>query len=127
MSISYQNSDQFYIVGNIDTTSTGPTLLGTIPPTDLNYYPLYVRIFVMSASGVITPAIASVGTNASSYNNILALTTLTGLLGVGDCFNVILPGVLNAVPSGTSIYLNIGTAAIATDLTIGFAIHGGLI
>lgn len=61
----------------IDAKTTGSTLLFTSESAAERFYPTMVTIEATVANTVLAVPILQIGTNSTSYNNILAATTLT--------------------------------------------------
>lgn len=113
-----------YSVSSVNAKTTGSTKIITIPSGLGSFYPTSVRIVATAANTVIVPAIVQVGTNSSTYNNILAATTLTALTAVNLYQNYPLIVALTKVDAGTDIYVNVTTGATATTLTLTVSIIG---
>jgi len=79
---------------------------------------------VLFASAITTGASISIGTNGSSYNNIMANTSFSGLIAANNYQVVQLSGVLNAIPANTSGYLKVNTASVGTSITMSCVIVG---
>lgn len=115
---------QDFSATGINAASTGSTLIGTTQNGTQAFHPLFV-VFKMTAANTITIVpIVSVGTNASTYNNVIALTTLTGLTSVGAMLPTNITTVIGAIPANTAIFANIGTGATATTATLEVHLFG---
>ena len=112
------------IVKNIDAKVTGSTLIFTTDGGSKRFHPSSVRVLVSAANTVTLVPIVSVGTNATSYNDLLGATTLTGMTGVNNMQNYLLTLLINSVAVSTGIYINVSTAATATTCNIDVAIFG---
>lgn len=107
------------------TGSTSQTLIYTMEASTLKFYPLMVVFRAVNISGVTTPPTVSIGTNATSYNNIAAgtlLTTLLSTLGAGN--GVPQTAISTPVIGGAAIYANVTIAGLATSYTFNVEIVG---
>jgi len=111
----------------INAKNTGNTLLYTLENSSFNFYPTMVvpRATGVGISGVVTGPTMSIGTNATSYNNVAVssllsnvLTTLTG--GNSLSTTIYSPG----LAGNTAIYVNVSVAAVATNYTVLYDIIG---
>lgn len=70
-----------YTSAEIDGSATGTFTVGTTV-TDVtvvrNFHPLAVSVTLTDVNNVLTPAIFSIGTNSTAYDNIVALTATGG-------------------------------------------------
>jgi len=113
-------------IANINGKSTGLTKIYTLENTGLTFYPITVVFRAVSVSGVVTAPTMAVGSNASSYNNIVASSLLSNVLatlGAGGGA----PQTANFSPAlagGTEIYANVSIGAIASNYTFQIEIIG---
>lgn len=98
----------------ISMTGATNTIIGSTP-YDLQLIECHVRL--VSVTGFTTEPTVSVGTNATSYDNIIGATTLTGLSTADDTFAFTLSQVKAVVPASTSIRFRVSTGATATTYT----------
>lgn len=112
-------------VSGIDGKVLASTLLGTTENLGKNFRAHRLIVEITAANTIaIVPAI-SVGTNSTDYNNILAITTLTGLSAVNKIISVDLGLVaMDSVAPNTGIYLKVTTGATATTCTFRAALVG---
>lgn len=78
-----------------------------------------IIVRITASSGFAVAATISVG-KASSYNEVVAATALTGLSAVGSCVNLMDASALqifNVMNAGDVVSINVGTGATATTLT----------
>lgn len=116
------NERQFtYSISGIDGKTTAPTLIFT--PIS-RFTPLSVTLELTSVSGFVTTASFSIGTNASSYNNILAISALTGVSNANNLLNFPMTTLISSVPIGTGIYVNVTTGAVETTYILKASITG---
>ena len=113
-----------YSAIGINAKTTGATLIATTENGTRSFYPTAVIIESTAATSITLPLLASVGTNATSYNNIMGTTTATGLTSTGNHFPTNLAAVTSVVPSNTGIYFNITTAATGTSQTVNVHVIG---
>ena len=116
--MSYVPRLEKIVLKGVNVKNTGSTLIGTTENGSSRFYPLFAIIEIATASIITVVGAASIGTNSSSYNNILAITTLTGLTAVNNILNLNLAGVVStSVAPNTDIYLKVTTGFIATTAT----------
>lgn len=111
-------------VTGVDAKTTGSTLIGTTDST-LRFRPVRAIFEITSATAVVGVATVSVGTNASSYNNVLVASALTGLSTVNTSliFNLSL-AVLTSITVSTGIYVNVTIGATATTCVFKVSVIG---
>lgn len=96
--------------------STGATAIQTSENGTQRFMPLQVIIECTAASAIVGAATISVGTNASSYNNLLAATALTGVTAANNMLGFNLPLVAtSSVAANTAINVNVTIAATGTS------------
>lgn len=96
--------------------STGATAIQTSENGTQRFMPLQVIIECTAASAIVGAATISVGTNASSYNNLLAATALTGVTAANNMLGFNLPLVAtSSVAANTAINVNVTLAATGTS------------
>jgi len=110
-----------FSVSGVDGKTTGATLIFT--PTS-KFTSTQVTVELTTVSGFISAASFSVGSNGASYNNILAITALTGLSTVNNYINVPIVSLSSTISAGTGIYVNVTTGATATTYIIKVSITG---
>lgn len=101
-------------------TSTGTSVIHT-SQSGYDFQPITVSILTTGASGVVTPAIISIGTNSPNYNNI-ANNIIVGT-SVDGITNLLTSSPVS-IPPDTDIVMKVGTAAIATTCTVKAALTG---
>lgn len=104
----------------ISGTSTGNTTLCNSESDEI--HPFAINIETTSASGVVTPAIISIGTNSPNYNNIVSMTTVP--TSAGTAKTVLLDSAYTVIPNSTDVVVKVGTAAIGTSQNFKVAILG---
>ena len=103
-------------VTSIDLTSTGTTSLFTVP-TGLSARILGLVISPTTATAAGGDAVVSVGTNASTFDDIISATTLTGLSATTEIYNVNTPGISHVAAAGETITFQVDTGDTGTALT----------
>lgn len=112
----------FVIYGtNVDGKTSGAVKIFS-PPQDFVVFG--IQIVLSDSSGVILAPIVSIGTNASSYNNMETAIVLTPLSSVNNIFNVSMPNPGFVVEQDQDVYIKVNTAAIATTYTFKIIIIG---
>lgn len=110
-------------VENVDGTATASTKIGTTD-SGMRFVPIFINIEVTALSGFVTVASISVGTNATNYNDILAITPLTGLTSANTVLQLDANALLKSVPSATDIFVKITTGAVASSYTLRVSVLG---
>lgn len=108
---------------SINLASTGSAIIYTPDLSDKVYIIRNIIVLCTAASGVVTPATISIGTNASSFNNILAATALTGLLTANSYFSARL-GLGLAISRTVPIQVNVTSAITGTSQTAAIFLDG---
>lgn len=110
----------------VNAKTTGAISLYTLESSSLNFYPTMIVPRSSNISGVVTPPTISIGSNASSYNNIASsglLSTVLSTIGAGSgvpqqtTFSPALAG-------GVSIFANVTISAVATNYSVIYDILG---
>jgi hypothetical protein len=123
-------SKRVVIFASINAISTLTAVATKIATTDnatvKNFYPTQAFIECVSSAGsIVTVAIASIGTNATSYNNIIPATAMAGLTTLGVHSPLRTTGAMYVVPPGTDIYFNIAAVPVgATAQTVNVYLEG---
>lgn len=110
----------------IDAKVVGSSIIYTLEPSSLKFYPIMVVPRNVNISGAVTPPTVSIGTNATSYNNIAAgalLPTLLATLSVGSGQ----PQMVQAstgLAGGSVIRANVTIGAVATTYQVRYEVIG---
>lgn len=108
----------------IDAKVSGARSLGTTDATK-RFYPIVFVIRVASANTISLVPSISVGTNATSYNNIGGVIALTGLTSVNKMLKQELAvSAIDSVAPNTQIFANITIGATATTMTVDVHVIG---
>lgn len=118
---SISSSMQRFYVSGINGKNTGATLIFT--PTS-RFSPISVALEVVSTTGFILGSTCSVGTNASSYNDIMVATAMIGMSSNNNLLNMPISTVISSIAAGTGVYLNVSVGANATTYVIKATING---
>jgi hypothetical protein len=109
-----------YTVTGLNMKSTGATTIFTTEGE--RFHPLFCLAEITAASSLTIGASVSVGTNSSTFNNILAASV------TGTTVNNMLPNALSAltdsVAPGTAVKANISIAATGTSGTLSVSVIG---
>jgi len=109
-----------YSVTGINAKSTGATTIFTTEGE--RFHPLFIVTEITAATSLTIGATASVGTNSSSFNNIMAASV------TGTTVNNMLPNALSAltdsVAPGTAVKVNVSIAATGTSGTLSVTVIG---
>lgn len=107
-----------YGVTGINAKNTGSTGIYTTETGLGRFYPVAVLFEATNTASVSIVATISVGTNASSYNNILAASGLAGLTSNNAIITFPLTAAAVSVPASTAIVMNVTVGATATTMTV---------
>lgn len=113
-------------VNSVNTASLAATLIFTTVSDRGNFYVTRIVPICRAATSVAVVASVSFGTNGASYNNVLAITALTGLTTAGNYIpNVMaLSTAIGVVAASTGIFVKVTTAITGTSQTVDFVING---
>lgn len=123
LSVSSSGFDRFAVT-NLDAKTTGATLIGTTRASGEKFYPLFIVARVRTADTIAVVATASVGTNATDYNNIIAATVLTNLSTVDKFLRWDVTLATSNVAASTGIYFKVTIGATATTMAIDVHVAG---
>lgn len=113
------------LVRGVNGKTVASTLVGTTRNDARKFISTLAVIHATVANAITVPPTISIGTNGTSYNNLLAAATLTGMTSVDNYLCFTLGGsVLSAVAANTGIYANISAGATGTSMTLDIAIFG---
>lgn len=109
----------------IDVTTANTVSFGASTRGGGRFYPTMIGLSVNTLSGtLLTQPIFSVGTNSSSYDNILSTTLLTTLTALLSGFNAVnkmcwvpISWVIDSVADNTEVYFKVNTVATGLSLT----------
>lgn len=116
----------FYRISSVNGLTQAATPIFTVP-AGKTFYPLRVLVEPTTVTGLITPSVVSVGTNATNYNNIMASNALTGLTGTNTISQIAADLGAIAVAAGTQVFARVITAATADAYTLRIILIGILI
>lgn len=123
MAENYKELRSFSILG-LDAKTVAATQIGTTENGGQSFYPMF-GVVAMSAANTITLAGAiSIGTNATSYNNIVPITTTTGLTTAGTMLNINMATAISKIAVNTGIFVNVTTGITGTSGTIDIHLFG---
>lgn len=112
------------IKGSITGTSSGSTVIGTTENGTERFYPIFALMELTNMSGLISVATISLGTNSSTYDNIIPATVLTNLNAVNKFLKLDITSATASVAANTAIRINISGVAVATTYTLKVTIIG---
>jgi hypothetical protein len=108
---------------NVNLKNTGSTLIFTQSDSTKLFFPHRIYVFSSNVSGAVTPPTLSIGTNSSTFNNILS--TAAPALSVAGTYLVFnLTTAIAPITSGTQVFVNVTVGASATTYGARFAIFG---
>lgn len=99
---------------DVDGKSTGNTAVFTAPQ---GFVVFGIQVVNTNVSGVITPAVVSIGSNSSSYNNILNAAVLTNFGAVNSVLNLTNTNPSVHLQTDDVVYIKVSVAAIATSFS----------
>jgi len=110
----------YWMENDVDGKSLASTTI--VNTGDGEFHLMGIHVETTNASGVLTPALISVGTNSPNYDNLVALGTV-GTLTDRNLFLSISSNNIR-VPANTDIKVRVVTAAIGTSQNFRIAMHG---
>lgn len=110
-------------LSGIDGKTTGAIKIGTTSNIG-RFVPLFVNVEGTNISGFVTVASFSVGSNGASYNNILAISAMTGVIATNIVLQTNAAALLSSLPASTDVYINITTGAVGTTYTMRASVIG---
>lgn len=123
--MAYQREVIKFTKTSIDAKATGATTIFTTDNGTERFYPLFAIIESTAASGVLSVALVSIGTNSTSFNDILPITTLTGISAANKMISLPLSvAAATSVAPNTAIKINVTTGATGTSQNIKATIVG---
>lgn len=111
---------------SVALASTGTTTLYTVP-TGLSALVTGVMIEITAATAAAGDAVVSIGTNASTYDDIIVATTLTGLDATTEAFMLLVEGNIHKAAAAEVITFQVDTADTGTTLTATVNLIGFLV
>lgn len=111
-------------VTGVDGKSAATTTVGTTQ-AGLRFYPLYAVVNVSTADTIAVACALSIGTNGTDLNDVLAITTMTGLTAANTSLRTSLGlTALGSVAPSTAVKVKITTGATATTCTLDVHVFG---
>lgn len=110
----------------VDAVAAANASLGTIP-TGKTFVPLLAFVLSTAKSGTISvPPVISIGTNSSSFNNMIAAITTTGLTANNLVFPFPVASVAGVALEGTEVIAKFTTPAsgVTPGLTVSIFLGG---
>ena len=98
---------------SVDGTNVGDTLIFTSPASK-RFIPISSHLMLLDVVGLSLVATVSMGTNASTYNNIMGATLLTGLNAENQIITNTLNGPYASVAPSTQVFCRVSIASTAT-------------
>jgi hypothetical protein len=115
------------VSGVIVTVTNGTTILDTVDASPPYFYPSQIFVRQVSAGSLtLGAATISLGTNASTYDNIFTITQLMiGGLGQGRYIPIVgTSQTLTPLPASSVIRVRVAGLVIGTAIQLGFDILG---
>jgi hypothetical protein len=92
-------------------TATGATAIFTAPQP---FVVFAIQAVTIGVTGLILGPSISIGTNSSSYNNVLSISLLTSLTALNNAFNLNTSNPGYVIQTNEVVYIKVTTAALAT-------------
>lgn len=108
----------------IDAKTAASTKIGTTENGTQRFYPIYLVVTCTAATSISVVPTLSIGTNSSSYNNIVTATSMAGITSANTFLTTFVIAALGSVAASTDIYTNISLGATATAMTIKIDLFG---
>lgn len=110
------NGQVMAISGSIDLKATASTELFEIP-SGYKFIIDSVIVECTECTALSTEAVVSIGSNSTSYNNLISSETLTGLNAIDKFYKKAVTGAKPIILAGDSVFLKIDTAMTGTSQT----------
>ena len=110
---------------SVSVETTGPSTIIAVP-AGLNFDISSIK-FRLSGSNTTGNIIASVGTNAATYDNILPSTTFTGLNTIGETWREQIQGKYARAVGGSTITINITNAVTGVGAILEVYLFGEIV
>lgn len=108
----------------IVATGIGDYLIDTTENGTQKFYPLFATFSITAANGIVIVPTFSIGTNASTYNNIIPASLLTGLTTIDKMTKIDISSATGIIPANTGIYARVSVPATATNCTVDVHLFG---
>lgn len=103
-------------------TASGAVLVDTSENGTLRFVPLFGAITMLSISAPVSDGSISIGTNSTAYDNIMAISSLSGLNTANRYFQLSFGG--TSVAPGTGIYVKVTTPYSAGSASLKLVLFG---
>lgn len=116
---------RYYESDEIDGKSTGTYDLETTVVEGgftRTFCPFGAFVIITDVSGLVTPSVISIGTNASSYNNIVSASAVGAILDAVKLYS--LSTDLEQIGEGVDIKVKVTVAAIGTTCKFKVTVFG---
>lgn len=123
--LDLQSYERSYFA-SVDGTSTGNTLITTIPSAKV-FIPQCANFTLVTVVGLSLVATVSIGSNASTYDNIIPATLLTGLSTENQTYKLNLSGINANIGATDPIYCRVSIASTATTYDLVASVSGFLL
>lgn len=109
---------------SMSASSTGNTSLGRTENGMERFYPKFATIEVKAVSGIVSLGSISIGTNSTSYDNILSATLMTSLNAVNKVLTLDVVGVNGSIAPNTEIFVRVSGIVNAAVYTVEVTLFG---
>lgn len=114
-------SGMIVYAADVDGTTTASTPIFTAPQ---GFAISEIQAILKTVSGLSIVCTLSIGTNASSYNNIKSAVALTGLSAANSVLQISTPNPVAIVNTGETVYAKVTIASTATTYDLQIVIIG---
>lgn len=108
----------------IDGAALASTLIGATRAGSGRFHPVFVTFEVSAANAILSVTSLSIGTNAAAYDDILAITALTGLSALNKILQASILTAISSIAASTDIYVKVTTIAVATECKMDVSLWG---
>lgn len=108
-------------VYGLSCTSVGDAILASVE-SGRTFIPTIAYVRLTAVVGFVAVPSLSIGTNSTSYDNILGATALTGLITANTVYAMAFPA---TVPAATAdVYVKVATATASATYTVTIDLFG---
>lgn len=127
MGFKYTDTFVGFSTNDINLANTGSVLVFTDPDNRNLFFTYKIRIYLNAGTNVSGVPTISIGTNSSSYNNILANTSLTGLLTNGTFLDLSPTYPVPTIGLNQQVFVNTTVGATSTQYGVKIVLYGNSI
>lgn len=102
------------IAEGLNPKTVGSVSLGFTENGTESFHPVFAVGVLQTAGGISIVPVMSIGTNSTSYNNIISAMSLVNMLNAGSMVPTIITSAISKIAPGTEVKANISIGATAT-------------